>query len=152
MIEHLFMNNGAGGFECGDSSVEDSGDGLGAALGDIDNDGDLDSAATSGAGDSQKSRLYVNLTGSDNRWIHVRLTGSDTDRAGIGARVEIRDAGALQVREIGAGSGFLGQNSYVAVFGLGDEEAVDSIRVIWPNGESQGLENVGTNLLRQFPF
>ena len=67
------------------------------------------------------------------------------NRYGIGARIEIRAPdGRLQVREIKASGGYQSHDIPVARFGLGDWPSVASIKVVWPDGESQEL--AGTTL------
>ena len=63
------------------------------------------------------------------------------NRAGIGARVTIRDAkGALQVREIKGSGGFESHDAPLAWFGLGAWPAVASVSVAWPDGSTSTFE------------
>jgi hypothetical protein len=76
----------------------------------------------------------------------VRLDDRRTaNRHGIGARVEIgAPNGRQQVREIKASGGYQSHDIPVARFGLGDWPSVASIKVVWPDGETQEL--AGTTL------
>jgi uncharacterized membrane protein YraQ (UPF0718 family) len=65
------------------------------------------------------------------------------NRYGIGARIEIRAPdGRLQVREIKASGGYASFDAPLALFGLGNWPAVASIRIVWPDGDSSGLESL----------
>ncbi|HWV39135.1 MAG TPA: CRTAC1 family protein [Vulgatibacter sp.] len=115
----------------------------GIAVADFDRDGDLDVAVGHSrtrceGGDHcyEKAtvRLFENVIGQDGNWIQLALRGGPgTNRLAIGARIEVRAAGRLQVQEIGGGHGHYGiQHDLVAHFGLGAAcEAEVTIR--WPD-------------------
>jgi len=124
----LWRNLGDGTFA--DSTRYLAGKGYyGAAWGDYDGDGDLDLYAA-----GQYPSLFRNELGSDLNWLQVKLIGTISNRAGIGARVWVKSGGAWQMEEVGTGSGFLSQNSLLCEFGLGPASAIDSVKVYWPSG------------------
>jgi hypothetical protein len=41
-----------------------------------------------------------------------------------------------------AGSGYLSQNDGRVHFGLGDSSVIEHLKVVWPSGTGQELENV----------
>ncbi|MEA3413305.1 MAG: CRTAC1 family protein [Pseudomonadota bacterium] len=83
---------------------------------------------------------------SENHWLQIDLTGDDANRQAIGARVEVDAAGRTQVNPVGHAEGaFFSQGHYRAYFGLGPGEAVDAVRVIWPDGGVQVLEGAGSD-------
>jgi hypothetical protein len=66
-----------------------------------------------------------------------------TVRDPFGARVEIQAGGKRFVAEARCPTAYLGQSDPRIHFGLGaGVETVDRIRVIWPGGGEQTLENV----------
>ncbi|MHB8508831.1 MAG: CRTAC1 family protein [Candidatus Dormibacteria bacterium] len=66
------------------------------------------------------------------------------NRAGIGARVEIRSAdGRMQMRDIKASGGYQSFDEPVAHFGLGDWGSVDVLSVVWPDGQRQEVDGLG---------
>ena len=67
-------------------------------------------------------------------------TGSNADA--VGARVYLVVGGRTQVQEVRAGSSYLSMDSIAPEFGLGDAEVVDQIRVRWPSGRTQVIEDV----------
>jgi hypothetical protein len=116
----------------------------GIAVADFDRDGDLDVAVGHGTsrcdGDptcypTPEVHYFRNELGQQGNYVQLRLTGGPgTNRAAIGARVEVTAGGVTQVQEVGGGYGHYGiQNDLVLHFGLGEACAVDAIRVRWPD-------------------
>ena len=146
----LFVNMGDGTFtDVSDASgANDPGTGRGVAHGDFNDDGLLDLFVVNmGAldGEPGTARLFINVSDTGNNWLRVSLTGADSNRFGIGARVAVTAGGVKQVREMGASQSHM-SNSVVPVhFGLGDAQVVDTVEVFWPSGRSQVLEGVPVN-------
>ena len=86
--------------------------------------------------------LYRNEGGNSNHWIGFRLVGLGSNRDAIGARVEIDVAGRTQVNEVRSGGSYLSHNDMRVHFGLAEAERIDSIRIRWPNGETETLEGM----------
>ena len=126
---------------------------------DLNGDGYLDLVGTNSSGPVWDSRsnawvpmqgpVFVWMNGGgDNRWVSLRLkgrmsidgTGSNAD--GVGARVYLTSDGRTQVQEVRAGSSYLSMDSIELEFGLGESETVEEIRVLWPSGRDQIIENV----------
>lgn len=113
-------------------------DGWGNAFADYDNDGDLDLAAGGGEG----LRLFRN-DGNENHWLHVRVVGNGSNRAGIGAMVIITPSEKtaslplfrMQIREIGGGKGSGSQHSLPAEFGLGSYSGMLDVEIRFPSGK-----------------
>ena len=82
-----------------------------------------------------------------NNWIQIQLTGTESNRSGIGGRVEIVADGHTQVQEVRCGSSYCVQNSFILNFGLGESEIVNTITVKWPSGIIDRLENNTPNQL-----
>ena len=110
--------------------------GRGAAFGDIDSDGDLDLAVVNNNG---KFLLLRNDGGNQNHWIGVKLTGTRSNRDGIGALVTVRSGGITQRQYVRSGGSFLSESQRALTFGLGQSAAVDSIDVAWPSGARDHL-------------
>ena len=68
-----------------------------------------------------------------------------SNRDGIGARVEVFAAGKRQTAERVAGSGYLSQNDGRLHFGLGAATAIDKLIIHWPSGREQTLEKLGVD-------
>ncbi len=88
-------------------------------------------------GSSNGQPLVLKNMGNRNRWLTVRLTGTMSNRMGIGARIEVFSRGRKpQIREIRAGSSFASSESPWPTFGLARKKFA-FIRVIWPSGLSE---------------
>jgi len=110
----------------------------GLAVGDYDNDGDLDLLIT--AIDSPPL-LVRNDGGNRSQWIQLRLL-EKTGRDAIGARVKITAGGKTQHAELRSGSTYASQSMLRLHFGLGDAAKVDKLEITWPDGEIQTRDGV----------
>jgi hypothetical protein len=113
---------------------------------DYDNDGDQDVVIASYNG--PLILLRNDLSGPATNWLRVFLDTNDVDDLapnGFGARVLAVTGGTTQTRVITGGSNFIGVSELSAHFGLGADEIVDELRVIWPNGDVSVFEDVAAN-------
>ena len=107
-----------------------------AAIFDLDNDGDLD--IVTNEFNSEPQILVSNL--ADRRqihWLKVKLSGTTSNRDGLGATVRVTAGGRTLMRFNDGKSGYLSQSSLPLYFGLGDATKVDSVEVDWPSGHKQ---------------
>jgi hypothetical protein len=81
-----------------------------------------------------------NISTNTGHWIAIKLTGTKSNRDGIGAHVEIYAGAKRWTAERVAGSGYLSQDDGRMHFGLGAATVVDKIIVHWPSGREQKLE------------
>jgi len=141
----FFLNKGDGSFEevAADLGLADTGQGRGVICFDYDRDGDADIFIANNDG---AAKLYRN-DGPANAYLQVRLAGGDGNSEGVGARISIEADGKRQFRELRAGNNFVSQNPAMAHFGLGAAERIDSVTVVWPNGQQSRLLDVAANQL-----
>ncbi len=112
----------------------------GTAVGDYDNDGDLDILVTNTA---DKPNLLRNDGGNRGNWLIVELAGAVHGDA-IGARVTAVTGQRRQRRERQTGGSYLSSHDPRLHFGLGRATQAD-VEIIWPGGETQLLNDVEVN-------
>ena len=86
--------------------------------------------------DETDDRIWLN-NGNDNHYVRIKLIGTDTNTDAIGAKLLLYADTLHQIREIRAGESYGIGTSLIRIFGLGTTSAVDSLVVIWPNGDRQ---------------
>ncbi len=103
----------------------------GAAIGDIDNDGDTDVVVVNNSG---RARLFVNEAGNRNHWLGLRLTGGDAQRDMLGARVAVLRSGEAAWRHVRTDGSYASAHDPRVLIGLGRSAQAPLVRVIWPSG------------------
>ncbi|UTW63948.1 VCBS repeat-containing protein [bacterium SCSIO 12741] len=135
----VYMNDGNGNFSRFQTGMtEERSQSFGVALADFDNDMDLDLMVANRAGNDND--FYENETGSCQSALCVKLTGTQSNRSAVGAKVRVKatiyGVAVWQMREVSAqsGGGAGGQSSLRQLIGLGDATQADSVIIEWPSG------------------
>lgn len=113
----------------------------GAAYADLDNDGDLDLVVNN---INQPAFVLENKSSGKN-FLKVRLVGKGGNTVGIGAKVSVAVPGKKQFQQQMPTRGYLSAVSPLLHFGIGADEIVDSVTVVWASGMSEVIRNVKAN-------
>ena len=156
IVNFLYKNDGTGLFARDLESIEDLSTpcSYGSAWGDINNDGFLDlgiATCKNNTGSALAKNIFYRNIGNENNWLKIKPIGTQTNRSAIGAKVfvkaDINGVEKTQMREISAQSGYCGQNSLYAHFGLADATVVKEVRVQFSCGSDTTFTNVAINQL-----
>jgi enediyne biosynthesis protein E4 len=110
----------------------------GAAYADVYNDGKLDILISTNSGPAV---LFRN-EGGINRSLRIKLTGTKSNRDGIGSEVRATSGGVAQHKMLTSGSSYLSSSELVLTFGLGQNANAQEVEVHWPSGLVDHLKNV----------
>ncbi|MEZ6099073.1 MAG: CRTAC1 family protein [Pirellulaceae bacterium] len=144
----LFENQGGGRFV---NVSDQAGPGLqsafssrGAAVDDLDNDGDLDIVVLNSRG---RPTILRNECTGGHHWLSLRLHGKPPNRDAVGARIVV----TTNQRQYGEKRNGRGYQSYFGDrlhFGLKDQQRVESVEVLWPELRNKPRQ---IQLLRDVP-
>ena len=111
----------------------------GCAFGDFDNDGDMDVLVMNMNEPPSLIRADISTA---NHWLKVKLTGVDSNRTAIGARVDVRSGDRTQSQEVQSQTSYYSVNDFRLHFGLGAALEADRLTVRWPSGKRETLRSV----------
>ncbi|MES2829857.1 MAG: FG-GAP-like repeat-containing protein [Bacteroidota bacterium] len=150
----MFRNDGGKGFNevTRSARVGSLQKGHAVAFADLDNDGDQDVYIELGGayqGDTFPSALYMNPGQNKNNWINIDLTGIQTNKAAIGAKLKlsILENGRLRYlyRDVNSGGSF-GSAPFRREIGIGSAAQIAELEIVWPaTGKVQKFKNIQPN-------
>jgi tetratricopeptide (TPR) repeat protein len=112
-------------------------DGRAFCVMDLDRDGRPDLCLKNRT--SPQVRILQNVWPGGGKSLWLLLEGARSNRDAIGARVTLRTAKGVRMKEVAAGSLFLSQSSRWLCFGLGDDPGEVRGEARWPGGGTQDL-------------
>jgi hypothetical protein len=120
----------------------------GTAYADFDNDGDLDLVMNN---INDPAFIYKNLTveqsndSSASHYLKINLLGKPGNLEGLGAKVLIWANGPIHYTEYTRQRGYQSTMAAGIHLGLGNALRIDSLKILWPNGNGQLLRNLPVN-------
>jgi hypothetical protein len=112
------------------------------AMGDLDNDGDLDLVINNVNGPVS---ILENTTNAASSYLKLEFQLPTANTFGIGTKVYAYSESNLQYKELYTSRGFQASSQPILHFGFGDAKSVDSLKVIWPDRSVQTMYNVPVN-------
>jgi hypothetical protein len=106
--------------------------GRGLAVGDLDDDGLRDLVISH---QRDRSAVLRNETPTSFRSVVLKLIGTGvSNRSAFGAIATAEGQGRVSVREVVGGGSFQAASDRRLHFGLGKEEGISQLRIVWPSG------------------
>jgi hypothetical protein len=106
---------------------------------DVDNDGALDIITNEF---NAPPRVLISDLAKKKaiHWLKIHLTGTVSNRQGLGAIVKVTANGTTMTQLADGNSGYLSHSDLPLYFGLGDAASADTIEVHWPSGAVQTMK------------
>lgn len=111
---------------------------------DLDNDGDLDIIASQ---INSPALVYQNMSREqlNSNYLALQLVYKAPNLHALGTKVYVYTKEGMQYQELSPVRGFLSCVTTVLHFGTGDQDMVDSVKVIWPDNSFQLLGRTPAN-------
>lgn len=140
----MFQNHGDLNFEQVNKKwgIEYIGFSNGVAYADLDNDGDLDLVVSN---IDDYASVFENSSSKLNNYIKVKFKGNSKNTNGLGNRVYVKTKKGTQLQELTLTRGFQSSVAPELHFGVGKENTIEEVKVVWTNGNVQKISNVKAN-------
>ena len=123
--------------------------GRGCAYGDYDNDGDLDLLVSNNGVTEDHNGVWLlrNDSKPSFNYLRVKVTGTRSNRDGIGASVRLTLPNSVQQQIVRTGGSYCSQSEMTVTFGLGRSATVTQLEILWPSGEIDQYTELEANQL-----
>ena len=141
---YIFKGDGALNFEdkSGQWITNDVSVSGATAMGDLDNDGDMDLVVNN---INASVLVYENTINEKANYLKIKFNYVNPNVFGIGAKVFSYSNGKIQYKELYTVRGFQSSSEPMIHFGYGNVKEIDSVKIIWPNKTYQTIKNIATN-------
>jgi hypothetical protein len=117
--------------------------GRGAAVGDLDNDGDPDVVVFNNSG---RIRVLLNEVGHLRHWLGIRVIDSRYLRDAVQTRIEfVRPNGRSSWRRVQTDGSYCSASDPRVLLGLGETETPQTVRVHWAGGKAEEFRNLAVD-------
>jgi hypothetical protein len=142
--DSVFLNLGNGTFRelSAEAGLNAAKAHRGSAFADFDGDGKIDAVVSSLEAPVE---LWRNTSPDANHWLEVKLTGTHSNRDGIGARIRVGN----QWNEMTSAVSYASSSLDPVHFGLGSVTRVDTLQILWPDRKQQVLHDVAVDQVLQ---
>ena len=122
----------------------------GFAFADLDQDGDLDLVINNI--DHPASVLINGANNTKNGYLRIKFKGPQYNPFGLGTKVSVKTDNLIQTAELTLTRGYQSSGEAILHFGIGESNIVNEIKIIWPNGSQQILNDKASNQLLEIEF
>lgn len=120
----------------------------GAAVADLDLDGDLDLVLNNV---DERASIFENRL-TENGFLRIQAIGPEMNQFGLNLKAELLTSQGKQTRELTLSRGFRSSSEAIVHFGLLQEEQVQSLKLTWPDGKEQLISEIEQNKLLQVDY
>lgn len=140
LANYLFLNDGKLRFRnvARAAGLDQPSFSNGAALADLDRDGDLDLIVNN---INAPAFLYRNEI-TEAHWLQIDPMSDTRNSDGIGALADVFAGGQHQSARLTLNRGFFSTSEPILHFGLGVHTLIDSVCLTWPDGKAEWLRNL----------
>ncbi len=125
----------------------------GAAVVDLDNDGDMDIISSN---TNHPPTIYENRSRqlNKNNFIKLSFNGPKQNPFALGTKVHLYDSNEqlIQSKELQSIRGYLSTSDHRMNFGIGQIETIPIVKVSWPDGKQQTFANVAANTIIEVDY
>jgi enediyne biosynthesis protein E4 len=114
----------------------------GCGFGDLDGDGRVDIVVSALGADAE---IWMNRSPNSGHWLDIALTGTKSNRDGIGARIKVASKSGTQYNHMTTSVCYASSSYGPVHFGVGPDTRADTIEVQWPSGVVQTFQNVAAD-------